>query len=36
MKVKPNSSISKEAFDALADIFQGIFTVDPGERMGIE
>jgi hypothetical protein len=29
MKVKPNPSVSKETFDTLADIFQGIFTVDP-------
>lgn len=36
MKVKPNASVSKETFDTLADIFQGIFTVDPNERMGIE
>jgi len=35
MKVKPNYSVNKETFDTLADIFQGIFSIDPTERMGI-
>lgn len=36
MKVKPNPSVSKETFDILAEIFNGIFTIDPENRMSTD
>ena len=36
MKLKHNSSISKEIFENLADIFGKIFKVDPAERLSVE